>query len=778
MAEAVGRAAFELHADTGPLKRDLDQADQSVKRIGASTETAFKGRVGGAFGGLRTQIGGLKKEAGGFSGLAKTGFGMGLGLGAFSLATGAISGVVDMLGNAVQSAKEEEVGIVRLGQALKNNVAGFDGNTDAIEKTIASREKLAFSDDDLRDSLGSLVTRTHDVGKAMDLQALAMDLARAKGIGLVQASQIVGKVQGGNVGVLARYGIAVQKGATATEALGAIQKATAGQAQAFANSSEGAGQAAAIAMGDVAETIGGALLPVVANLGRFLVDVLIPGFASVIGVVGQVVGALSPLFTIFGNVASVVGTVLVGAFTAVGNVLNALAPAFTAIGEIVGTVFTGVADVVKGVVSNIIGAVRNIIDIAAQIPGPFQGAASAMRDTLTQMQADVQAWGTTTQATAGATPPAAAAAIAAGGPGMTAASDAVFKAPATSMAAGKKAAVAIALLTPGAVADSLMSGRDAVGQASDALTGSFKNSISKTKEIANLEGKLTGDRLASALKSKDPIIRARGEAYKATVEERLWALKHNVPEIAAKTGMSYADALAYAKRHSRAAADQHRREVAEKLTAAARLATPAGRDTGWNYGSAVGKQAGNAGKKAGAVKDAATGALNGSTAAATAGSATIGAYIGAIGSTHSISRAIAAASSVTRAIGGVLRASSPPRHPLNALRDIDKMGERTMMAYGDGGARAAGYVARQMARVTNIGPGAGAALAPTLAMPSLARPQPALGGAVHITIHYQHNPLVSTATPGEMLAASRALQPAIVASLRQAGITTRGVRTV
>ena len=119
-----------------------------------------------------------------------------------------------------------------------------------------------FTGDELRSSLSALVTVTKDTKQAQTDQSAAEDLARARGIDLASATNIVIKAQEGNVGALKKLGIivpavtknvddlkashqkftpeqlkaaqAADKQATATAALAAIQKAAQGQAEAYA----------------------------------------------------------------------------------------------------------------------------------------------------------------------------------------------------------------------------------------------------------------------------------------------------------------------------------------------------------------------------------------------------------------------------------------------------------------------------------------------------------------------------------------------------------------
>ena len=247
-----------VSAGTAKLNKQLDSI--GVKSKGA---TGLLGKLGVATGGLITP--------------------MSLGAsGALALAGGLVY--------AGKAAIEEEKNIAKLDAALKANVEGFDGNTASIEKAIAQREKLAFSDDELRDSLALLVGATHDVDKAMTIQATAMDLARFKGISLQEASEALTKVQAGSYRVLKSLGIVLKDGATQTEALAAVQKVAGGQAKAYGDTTAGAMEAASIAIDDVVEDIGSALLPIVKDLAITMRDDVIPTLRDAGAVMSDVGG--------------------------------------------------------------------------------------------------------------------------------------------------------------------------------------------------------------------------------------------------------------------------------------------------------------------------------------------------------------------------------------------------------------------------------------------------------------------------------------------------------
>ena len=207
---------------------------------------------------LRDEVSGTaRKISGSLDGLGLKAKGSGTNMAL--LAGGAIALGAALFGVAKKAA-EEEVNVAKLGASLRANVKDWDGNTAAIEKTISAREQLAFSDDELRSSMSLLLAATHDVGKAFDVQSVAMDLARFKNISLDEAATALTRVEGGQFRALKALGIVLKDGATATEALAAVEKVAAGQAAAYADTHIGKLKRLEIAWNDALESAGGAVL--------------------------------------------------------------------------------------------------------------------------------------------------------------------------------------------------------------------------------------------------------------------------------------------------------------------------------------------------------------------------------------------------------------------------------------------------------------------------------------------------------------------------------------
>lgn len=206
----------------------------------------------------------------------------GLGKAAALLGGAAVAGVTVLakgLWDAAQAAGEEELGIAKLGEAVKATGADWDTASAAIEDYLAAELKRTALDDGAgREAISRLTMMTNDYREALELMPLAQDLARAKGMDLATAAEIVGKVHEGNTSILKRYGIMVAEDADAEEALAMMQAQVAGQAEAYGKTFVGAQEKMSIAMGNLKETVGAyvinAATPMIDQLAVLAMDAL------------------------------------------------------------------------------------------------------------------------------------------------------------------------------------------------------------------------------------------------------------------------------------------------------------------------------------------------------------------------------------------------------------------------------------------------------------------------------------------------------------------------
>ena len=176
--------------------------------------------------------------------------------GGFGLAMGA-GGVLGVMKDSVSAYQASEASAARLSAQLATMGQNTDQVTSKINDAIQAQSEFgAFDDEDLTDAFTRIVRVTGDVNQALDLNNLAMDIARARNVDLATAADAVAKAAMGQSTAMKRMGVDVYKGMTATELLAAAQQKFAGQAQAYGESSAAAADRASIAWENAQEEIG------------------------------------------------------------------------------------------------------------------------------------------------------------------------------------------------------------------------------------------------------------------------------------------------------------------------------------------------------------------------------------------------------------------------------------------------------------------------------------------------------------------------------------------
>ncbi len=212
-------------------------------------------------------------------------------------ATGAAAGLAGLAiagKRVVDAAVESEKSQAALEAQLRAMDISYRAHADEIDAVIQKHSQLAGVDDEeLQDAFTTLVRSTGSVSVAMKDMGLVTDLARAKNIDAAAAATMVAKVHAGAVLPLKAMGIefvkttenvdrlkaanekitpaqlaaakAADKQANSQRALGLVQDAVKGQAEAYGNTTAGAMARAGVAIEGVEEAIGGALAPTVAK---------------------------------------------------------------------------------------------------------------------------------------------------------------------------------------------------------------------------------------------------------------------------------------------------------------------------------------------------------------------------------------------------------------------------------------------------------------------------------------------------------------------------------
>src|SRR5215831_9280476 len=201
-----------------------------------------------------------------------------------------LSSVGELTGEVSRSAAEAGASEERLKTAVADTGASYEDYARQIEDAIAKGHDLAFSHEAVESALSNLVTITKDTGLALKDLSVAEDVARARGIDLGTAALAIGRAQEGNAAALTRLGFVVDHTATATQQLAAVQQQAAGQAEAFASTSQGAISRMGDSLHMLGVEIGGAL----GQFQPFLA--MLPGLTAGGTLVARAFGELAEVF--------------------------------------------------------------------------------------------------------------------------------------------------------------------------------------------------------------------------------------------------------------------------------------------------------------------------------------------------------------------------------------------------------------------------------------------------------------------------------------------------
>ena len=225
----------------------------------------------------------------------------------FSLIGSAVGDLTGFLDGAVQAAIEDQASQERLWQTLKNTIPTWNGNTDAINAYIDAQGVRGFADDDVRAGLAQLSGVTHDMTDAQNLLNIAEDLARAKGIDLATATDLVTKAHNGNGKALKGLGIDLGNAKTGAEILDAVQKNVKGSADAWNDTIAGKLNKSQIAFNEAVEKIGYTLLPILSTIMQKFADDWLPALGRGWD---KVYNAIRPVLDIIGKVIGAIGTAI------------------------------------------------------------------------------------------------------------------------------------------------------------------------------------------------------------------------------------------------------------------------------------------------------------------------------------------------------------------------------------------------------------------------------------------------------------------------------------
>ena len=182
-------------------------------------------------------------------------------------AAAALAGLAAAAGLSVRAAIQDQRSQVELARTLRATMRATDDQVAAVERQIAAMEAATgVADDQLRPAFAALVRGTGDFAKAQEGLALALDISAATGRQVEEVTQALSMAYGGNMRGLRQLSPEVFKlikdGASLDEVFKALSATFGGAMAENANTVEGRLRRLSVAVDNVQENIGYALLPV------------------------------------------------------------------------------------------------------------------------------------------------------------------------------------------------------------------------------------------------------------------------------------------------------------------------------------------------------------------------------------------------------------------------------------------------------------------------------------------------------------------------------------
>lgn len=248
---------------------------------------------------------------------------------AFAAAGAAVGAFAVKVGtDAVRAAMEDQKSQALLASTLRNTVGATDAAIASTEDYITLLQKeVSVSDDELRPALATLARATGDVASAQSLLGTALNVSAGTGKDLASVSLALAKASNGNLGALTKLGIQLDadtlKSKNFDKALVVLNKTFKDQADVRAKTLEGRLAGLNIAYGEILETLGYALLPVIEQFAQVIQTQVLPQLeawisankdelaAALATILGQIPTLIENVTDFFGVISRNLGTLKV-----------------------------------------------------------------------------------------------------------------------------------------------------------------------------------------------------------------------------------------------------------------------------------------------------------------------------------------------------------------------------------------------------------------------------------------------------------------------------------
>ena len=197
--------------------------------------------------------------------------------------------------------------------------------------------KLGFDDDQARLAFAKLYQVSLDVTQAQNDLRLAMDLAAFSGRSLEESAAAITKVHSGATRVLKEFGIEVEEGTNATDALRILQERTAGTAGELSKTLEGQTRILNEQFNNMKENIGAGLAPALTKLFEAITPIIEKISEWTRNNPELTANILLVTAAIFGLIAAIgtIGVILPAVITGFGLILSPIGLLVLAIGGLI-----------------------------------------------------------------------------------------------------------------------------------------------------------------------------------------------------------------------------------------------------------------------------------------------------------------------------------------------------------------------------------------------------------------------------------------------------------
>lgn len=201
---------------------------------------------------------------------------------AFGIAALAAAAFAVKIGkDAVQAAMEDQKSQALLANSLRNTVGATDDAIAGVERHITALQKqFSIADDELRPAFGRLTAAFNSTTVAQEAMQVALNVSAFAGVDLATASEAIIKASQGQYKAITKLVPGIGAATLATKDFGKItdkvSKLTGGAAATRAGTLEGKMNGLKIAFGEVMETLGYALLPVMEKFVTLVTSQLLP----------------------------------------------------------------------------------------------------------------------------------------------------------------------------------------------------------------------------------------------------------------------------------------------------------------------------------------------------------------------------------------------------------------------------------------------------------------------------------------------------------------------